>query len=764
MAKKPQFPNWQRALLRWTPFGGTAGLMLHGIWSADPTQAAASALGTLAAAFWGAYSEGVIEQAEEELNQLGRQHAQGVFQVGRVVSRRTQKRLITLKWQIADDFQRQYYQRLDVICYGFETKGIALDKALSLQKVFVPVRLTVGNLAEICTTRLLEKAKPRAAEADLQEAQELGHYLKRMCKDRRFRRLAILGTPGSGKTTLMRYLTLMYALRQPNTLHPDAPQLLPVLLYLRNIYEEILTRPEVTLAELMTQYVQNLPLTEPLNVPRGWFAEQLRLNRCLVLLDGFDEIADAQHRQAVARWVDQQMGALPETPFILTSRPKGYDEAQLQQSVLVLKVQPFNRAQMGAFVTNWYREVEAMRYVEREDVAKEEAHRQTKALLQQIDGDKTLTKLAENPLLLTLMATVHQQSQSLPRQRVELYRMICEVLLEKRQEAKGIPSQLSATDKRSVLEPLALELMKRGTRTFRFEDMEPLVQKHLSLLPNTPTPQVFLKQLQDVDALIAKEREGDLEFAHLSFQEYLAAARVKELRDESVLLAEIDRLTNLSWWAETMRLYAAQADASKLVEAIVRTPEAETVRLAWDFCQEGRVADSTKQKLLALSNEPLKVLDIEDYNYAVSVQPRYLPLARYLQTGRWREADRETLEIMDCFMGDWSVDNIKAFPCEDLYVLDRLWLKYSQGKFGFSVQKQIWLEVGGKLDYAQDWVAANIAFERLSDCATWRQEGNFLTYSDLDFSSSAVRARLPWEVCMAVGRRWYGALLSHPGL
>ncbi|NJR67007.1 MAG: transcriptional regulator, partial [Leptolyngbyaceae cyanobacterium CRU_2_3] len=48
-----------------------------------------------------------------------------------------------------------------------------------------------------------------------------------------------------------------------------------------------------------------------------------------------------------------------------------------------------------------------------------------------------------------------------------------------------------------------------------------------------------------------------------------------------------------------------------------------------------------------------------------------------------------------------GLEDIREFPCEDLRVIDRLWVQYSNGRFGFSVQKRIWLEVGGWLEGEQ---------------------------------------------------------------
>ncbi|MDD1469537.1 GUN4 domain-containing protein, partial [Dolichospermum sp. ST_sed5] len=73
----------------------------------------------------------------------------------------------------------------------------------------------------------------------------------------------------------------------------------------------------------------------------------------------------------------------------------------------------------------------------------------------------------------------------------------------------------------------------------------------------------------------------------------------------------------------------------------------------------------------------------------------YTTLKKYLAAGKWKEADAETARVMlavakrekEGWLDFGSIDN---FPCEDLRTIDQLWVKYSDGKFGFSVQKRIY--------------------------------------------------------------------------
>jgi hypothetical protein len=86
----------------------------------------------------------------------------------------------------------------------------------------------------------------------------------------------------------------------------------------------------------------------------------------------------------------------------------------------------------------------------------------------------------------------------------------------------------------------------------------------------------------------------------------------------------------------------------------------------------------------------------------------YAKLRDLLKAGKWRDADLETwhrmLEAVGRGTNDWiRADELRNFPCTDLKTIDQLWQHYSGGKFGFSVQKQIWEACGSPTSSGKDW-------------------------------------------------------------
>ncbi|MFM6337669.1 MAG: GUN4 domain-containing protein [Dolichospermum sp.] len=120
----------------------------------------------------------------------------------------------------------------------------------------------------------------------------------------------------------------------------------------------------------------------------------------------------------------------------------------------------------------------------------------------------------------------------------------------------------------------------------------------------------------------------------------------------------------------------------------------------------------------------------------------YRKLRDLLKAGKWKEADEETRRVMLCVgererEGWLNVESIDNFPCADLSIIDKLWVKYSDGKFGFSVQKRIYQGLGGTREYNQEiWL-------KFGDKVGWRKGGSWLYYSDITFDKKAPEGHLP---------------------
>ncbi|MBE9142515.1 serine/threonine-protein kinase [Planktothrix mougeotii] len=120
----------------------------------------------------------------------------------------------------------------------------------------------------------------------------------------------------------------------------------------------------------------------------------------------------------------------------------------------------------------------------------------------------------------------------------------------------------------------------------------------------------------------------------------------------------------------------------------------------------------------------------------------YHKLEQLLKAGNWKEADQETakkmLEVAGRIKeGYLRVEDIDNFPCEDLRTIDQLWVKYSNGRFGFSVQKCIYQSLGGTRSSDRK------VWEVFGEQVGWRVNGNFLFYKDLNFHQTAPVGHLP---------------------
>ena len=503
-------------------------------------------------------------------------------------------------WALLSQFERRYYRSLKDLFGELSVEGYRIGlPVLDLKDIFVALRV-VPDATDRIPGALV-------TNGDRLGGDQIWKFLAQSTKIPAYRRLAVIAPPGAGKTTLLQHLTLAYALREHH--RHDAPDFIPVLLYLRNFRERIVKEnATLTLPQLICDRIQQIPTVKKLKPEPDWLEKQLIAGNVLVMLDGLDEVADATERATVSAWVNRAMTDYGQSAFILTSRPDGYKSAPVERVGTVLAVLPFNADEIRQFVTNWYLQTEIRSRAGRDTPAvRAKARENAKELIEKILEKRAIAEMACNPLLVTMIATVHYCGSALPGRRVELYQRICDLLLGPRQEAKKIKTQLTAEQNKTVLQVLALGLMERNTREFDLGLGAELIAEELrSVAGEKLTPRKFLKQIKEVNGLLV-ERETDVyEFAHLSFQEYLAAAQLRELQQDRILRKNFTQ----TWWEETIRLYAAQGDATSLVHAALENPTVASLSLALDCVQEKLKIDPAVEAEL---NEKLEAgLESED--------------------------------------------------------------------------------------------------------------------------------------------------------
>jgi uncharacterized caspase-like protein len=128
----------------------------------------------------------------------------------------------------------------------------------------------------------------------------------------------------------------------------------------------------------------------------------------------------------------------------------------------------------------------------------------------------------------------------------------------------------------------------------------------------------------------------------------------------------------------------------------------------------------------------------------------YTKLRDLLASGKWREADQETLVVMLKAANrekerSLNIESIEKFPCTDLRTIDQLWVKYSNGHFGFSVQKRIWESVGGKPG-EYDYEILKKLGGRVGWLFKWpwlKKEGQWKSYSQITFDLNTPQGHLP---------------------
>jgi serine/threonine protein kinase len=191
------------------------------------------------------------------------------------------------------------------------------------------------------------------------------------------------------------------------------------------------------------------------------------------------------------------------------------------------------------------------------------------------------------------------------------------------------------------------------------------------------------------------------------------------------------------WREHLPRSTTISSTLSQVLDKLLQDKLKNRYQSANEVMQELKSTTSSSSTRIPGTDNSLRPNNL---NSAVGIN--YRKLRDLLAARKWREADEETrsviLQVANREQIGWlNLAEIKEFPCEDLRTIDQLWVTYSNGHFGFSIQKQIWQEVGGKPN-ADDQIWCSFG-ERVG----WRVKGDWLWSDNLAFTSNAPKGHLP---------------------
>ncbi len=448
---------------------------------------------------------------------------------------------------------------------GFQTK---LRVPIRLEELYVPLH-AAADLRGLGEAAFADAADAERKLAHTEESLDLPATEAFAAAEERGRSgLVLLGDPGSGKTTHLKRVLLWVLQKGPESL--GLPRgMLPVFLPLRELRD---------LESGLEVFIESQLDHRHLRMPEGFGRRLLERGNLLLLLDGLDEVADAEERQRVVAWIDEAASDYPDCRLLVSCRFAGYGvqttqgegrtRVRLSERFLELHLRPLSTRQAEAFVHNWYRIVEAGLAKDSEhaeELARTRAGALVKALREPDFRARRVFELTRNPLLLTNLCLVHRDRGQLPRRRSTLYGECIDVLLERWSVGKGLPAAVTAQDGRRVLQPVALWLHEEEGRTRAgTAELAPVIEPSLEAIRwKGGTAKQFLRRIRDRSGLLTGWDQDQFGFMHLGFQEYLAAREIRRLafQDPSAL-RELASHHGDSWWQEVALLLVALEDPS----------------------------------------------------------------------------------------------------------------------------------------------------------------------------------------------------------
>ena len=482
----------------------------------------------------------------------------------------------------------------DVKFVGINVKGQESDKSEKLVKIFVMQDVKEEKKERYASLReadFLELSDQENRQRELLRQQrqllnsenyaENSFPAKNLLTRNQAKKVILLGAPGSGKTTLMSYFSVIIAQDKAESLglNPEVDWL-PILIRMR----DSVLHDDLSILEYYRKFCHNNLSVTPL--PEGFFEHWLQDGRALILLDGLDEVVEEGKRHEIVKKIENFLGSYDQNRVIITSRPAGYKRNFFRAEEFPhYLLQPFDEPKINQFIDNWY---------DSRSQDQEDAKRLKEDIRKAFANNPHIHHLARNPLLLTIITLIHRYQAQLPRERYKLYQSAIETLLttwdttNKQLEDHHKLEYLKNDDWEDLMRNLAYWIHAHQDGIEGNESEGTLIDKNKLIIFLTDYIQEkkkieydyaeneakrFISFVRDRSGLLNEQGTDCYAFVHKTFQEYLCAQKIRQdmkrnKHEFQIILDAIKNHLHDAHWREVLLLLVAQEEEESAAEAI----------------------------------------------------------------------------------------------------------------------------------------------------------------------------------------------------
>ncbi|MEJ6481358.1 NACHT domain-containing NTPase [Nostoc punctiforme UO1] len=341
-------------------------------------------------------------------------------------------------------------------------------------------------------------------------------------------KLMILGKPGAGKTTFLKYLAIQCIKGEFQA------ERVPIFIILKG-FAEATNKPG--LLEYITY------ITEKAINPISSIQNVLTYGKALVLLDGLDEVRE-EDSDRILKEIRDFSDRFSNNHFVMTCRIAAREYTF--EKFTEVEVADFNDDQISNFANNWFKDKAV----------------KPETFIKRLEDNNRIKELAASPLLLTLLCLAFEESGDFPVDRSELYKEGLDALLKKWDAKRGIQrdqiyKKLSVQRKEDLLSKMALTTFERGDYFFKQKVAEEYITEYIRNLPGANTDEEalqldsegILRSIEHHHGLVVARAKRIYSFSHLTFHEYFTAREFVVVRQssEEALQNLVSHITGKRW-------------------------------------------------------------------------------------------------------------------------------------------------------------------------------------------------------------------------